>query len=173
MPRPDSFQAYEYAAQARRHGYSAEVLRWSVALDNYEPVPRASAYGYAVRYAGTLQDPETGFRAEHPTQGITMFCHDDQLPLGNLISAGPHAVALFDYGSSVEPYFVAGWNPYETDKQRDPELHWAGGQTVLWHPFPTAQPGEMTKGNPSYPLDYGDWALGPRRAYHFKVSVLT
>ena len=140
-------------------------------MDNYEPFARQYAHGAAVRYAGTLVRAD-GSRAEYPAAGITMFCHDDQLPLGNLIT-GPHAVALFDYGSSVEPYYLAGYNPYETDKQRDPELHWGSGAYVLWHAFPTAQPGEMTKGNPSRPLDYSNWLLGPRKAYHFKTTVLT
>jgi hypothetical protein len=165
-------EALQYAASLRRLNYSADILCWNTALDNYEP-SRDYAHGYAVRYEGTLHDRDTGRTAEYPTAGITMFCDDLQLPLGNLISAGPHAVALFDYGNAVHPYYVAGWNPRETDKQRDPALHGtATAKTVMWHPFPTAQPGEMTHHKPPRPLDYSTWQLGPRRAYHFKVTRL-
>jgi hypothetical protein len=150
-----------YAVQARLHGYSADVLTWHTALDNYEPCPRAYANGYAVKYAGTLHDPETGFTAEYPTAGIIMPLTDSGLSLDNLIKA----IALFDYGDSVQPYYMAGWN----DRNRE---WWGLRNYVMWHPFPTAQPGEMTQGNPSRPLDYSSWQLGPRKTYHFKVSPL-
>jgi hypothetical protein len=92
-----------------------------------------------------------------------MFCEDSQLPLSK--AAG--SVALFDYGNVVYPYYVAGWNPRETELQRDEELHWSGMQTVLWNPFPVAADSDTdAKGRP---LDYATWQLGPRKAYHFKV----
>jgi hypothetical protein len=154
--------AMAYAVEARRHGYTATVLRWHAALDNYEPCPRATAAGYAVRYSGTLHDPETGFTAEYPTEGIYMPADDvSAIPLGNLT----RAIALFDDGQSVQPYYAAGWNPYETDKQRDPALNFGStGPSVLWHPFPLDGTG------PKGPYSMAGWQLGPRRAYHFKVS---
>jgi hypothetical protein len=154
-------KALQYAGEARAHGYSADVLTWHTALDNYEPVPRAYASGYAVKYAGTLIRDD-GSRAEFPTAGIIMSLTDSGLSLDRLLNA----IALFDYGDSVQPYYVAGWN----DKDRE---WWGLRNYVMWHPFPTAQPGEMTKGNPSRPLDYSSWQLGPRKTYHFKVSGLT
>jgi hypothetical protein len=158
-------KALQYAGEARRHGYRADVLTWHTALDNYDPA-RSYASGYAVKYSGTLHDPETGFTAEYLTAGITMLCNE-LLPLSRLLRAN----ALFDYGDSVQPYYLAGWNDQSNDKLRDPHYHWITGvQTAMWHPFPTAQPGEMTQHNPPRPLDYANWQLGPRKTYHFKTE---
>lgn len=181
-------KALQYAGEARRHGYRADVLTWHTALDNYEPVPRAYASGYAVKYSGTLvQLPACGdkqnhaphdwtlyreghapdethctgetFTAEYPTAGIIMSLTDSGLSLDKV----RHSIALFDYGNVVYPYYCAGWNA-------ENRASWGLTDYVMWHPFPVAADGDTTADG--RPLDYSTWQLGPRRAYHFKVAGL-
>lgn len=161
----DSYQqATTYAREASAAGYDVQVIQWCAAMDNYEPVPRTVAYGHAVHYSQTFnRKPEQ----QHTTAGIWMPCDNVAgIPLGNAIKS----IALFDNGQSVQPYYCAGWNAYETDKQRDPSLHFgATGPYVLWHPFPLSQ---GTRPDNGRPVDMSHWMLGPRRAYHFKVTPL-
>jgi hypothetical protein len=147
-------RAAEYAAELQRLSYDVQVLQWETALDNYEPVARSHAHGFAVEYSGTLHDPDTGRTAEYATAGITMFCDDMQLPLGNVINNGPHAIALMDDGLEVHPYYCAAWHHDDSH--------------VIWHTFPVNGINEKT--GQSYTMD--NWMLGPRRAYHFKVTRL-
>lgn len=157
---------FNYAHEASSHGYDVQVIQWTCAMDNYEPFPRLILTGYAVRYSGTLTRSD-GSRAEHPTAGIYMPCDDaNGIPLGNAIKS----IALFDDGTSVAPYYCKGWNPYETDLQRTGEYHFgATGPYVLWDVFPLSQGIRPDNGRP---VDMSNWMLGPRRAYHFKVTPL-
>lgn len=153
-----------YARQASEHGYEAQVIHWAAAMDNYEPA-RDITSGHAVRYSGTLVRPD-GSRAEYPTAGIYMPCDDaNAIALGNAI----RAIALFDDGGTVAPYYCAGHNPYVTDLQRRGDYHFgATGPYVLWHPFPLSE-GIRADG---HAVDMSGWMLGPRKAYHFKVTPL-
>jgi len=155
----------QYAEQASLHNYDVQVIHWRTALDNHEPT-REYAGGHAVMYSGTLVRGD-GSRAEYPTAGIYMPCDDaSALPLGNAVKA----IALFDDGQAVVPHYCAGWNPYDTDQRRDGEFRFgATGPYVLWHAFPLSRGARPDNGRP---VDMSSWMLGPRRAYHFKVTPL-
>jgi hypothetical protein len=111
------------AAWLAAHGYETSVHVYSTALTCYGPESSRTTYaaGYAVRYAGQLVRDD-GSRAEYPTEGITVYCQDGQLPLGRLLAHGRALVSFgtggWDYGS-FEPYYVAAWNPRESEVQRD------------------------------------------------------
>jgi hypothetical protein len=65
------------------------------------------------------------------------------------------AVYLVDDGATVRPFYVAGWSP--------------DGATIHLHPMPTAD-GRIRPDN-GRPVDFSSWVLGPRRAYHLKVTA--
>lgn len=69
---------------------------------------------------------------------------------------GHNALYLLDDGSTVVPYYVTGWNDSEPTR-------------VYIQPMPTNPDGAKTRPDNSRPIDYANWALGPRRAYHLKV----
>lgn len=69
---------------------------------------------------------------------------------------GHNALYLFDDGNTVAPYYVVGWDDNEP-------VH------VLIQPMPTNPDGAATRPDNGRPIDYSNWALGPRRAYHLKV----
>lgn len=159
----------EYARMLAELSYDVQLIRWSCAMDNYEPCPRVVAHGYAVAYSGTLtrrdNDGRVTFRAEYPSEGIVMPCDDvNGVPLGNAIGS----VGLFDYGTLVNAYHAGSYNPWQTDNQRDPSMHMPGGPSIQWHPMPVDGVNPVT--GQSYSM--ANWMLGPRRAYHFKVTPL-
>ena len=111
------------AAWLSAHGYEASVWTFSTALDNYGPSSSRTSYarGYAVQYAGRLVRDD-GSRAEFPSAGITVYCQDSELPLTRLLKDS-RALVTFGTGDGrtygpYTPYYVAGWNPRETDLQR-------------------------------------------------------
>lgn len=57
---------------------------------------------------------------------------------------------LIDDGHTVRAFYVAGWNQERT--------------ALYLQPFPTNHAGVDGR-----PVDFGTWALGPRRTYHLKV----
>lgn len=70
-----------------------------------------------------------------------------------------NAVYLLDDGRTVRPFYVAGWSP-DSDH-------------ILLHAFPTnyRPDGERKiRDDNGRPVDHGPWALGPRRAYHLKIT---
>jgi hypothetical protein len=75
-------------------------------------------------------------------------------PLG--LKDSTNAVYLIDDGETVTAWYVAGWNP------KDPGL--------ILNPFPVNPGGERTRPDNGRPVDYSAWSLGPRRAYHLKVT---
>jgi hypothetical protein len=134
-------EARAYAAWLIAHGYhEATTWRFSTALNNYGLGHSRAicATGYAVRYAGTLVR-DNGSTAEYPTAGVTVFCQDDQLPISELIQDG-RALAAFSSDSgatdaflSYTPYYVASWNPRETDLQRNPAVNPGTLPLVILH----------------------------------------
>lgn len=69
-----------------------------------------------------------------------------------IIGNDPRAVWLLDDGRRVRPFYTAGWTQ---DHSR-----------IFLHPFPLDHdPDKNGRG-----LDMSGWALGPRRAYHLKLS---
>lgn len=114
------------------HGYTATAWQYCTALNNYGPASRRTIYpnGYAVRYAGQLVRDD-GSRAEYPTAGVYLLCSDDHLSMGRVIDAG-RALLTFD-NETYTPYYVAGWNPRDTDLQRDPSLNLGRCQNVMLH----------------------------------------
>jgi hypothetical protein len=68
----------------------------------------------------------------------------------------PHkAMYLLDDGQNVRTFYVAGWN---ADKQLT---------YLMIHPFPLSV---GTRPDNGLPIDMSTWQLGPRRAYHLKVT---
>jgi hypothetical protein len=140
------------------HGYETGLWHFHTALNCYGPTSSRTEYaaGYAVTYKGTLIR-DNGTRAEYPSKGIQVWCQPGQLPLGKLIQAG-RALVTFgngggrDYGPYAA-YYVAGWNPRESDVQRDPEINPGILPTVNLH--------ELT------PMIGGD---GPLRFYDMRLN---
>lgn len=116
------------AAWLNAHGYEASVWVFSTALNCYGPESSRTAYaaGFAVRYAGQLVRDD-GSQAEYPTAGVTIYCQDSQLPLTKLLASSRALMAFGDGGGReygpYEIYYVAAWNPRETDVQRDQEIN--------------------------------------------------
>jgi hypothetical protein len=159
----------DYARMLAELSYDVQMIRWSAARDNYEPVPRVIAHGYAVAYSGTLTRRDDAgqvtFRAEYPSEGIVMACDDvNGMPLGNAIGS----IGLFDYGTRVDARYAAGYNPWQTEAQRDATMHMPGGPSIQWHTM------SLDGVNPvnGKAVDMSNWMLGPRRAYHFKVTPM-
>ena len=117
------------------------ILRWSTALDNYEPT-RDFAYGDALHYAAD------------DVRGETIVVHD---ALDKLRDAN-RATYLVDDGRTVSAWYVAGWHDAERTVflQRFPTNYNADGSPRL-------------RADDGRPVDFGTWMLGPRRAYHLKV----
>ena len=114
------------------------LWRYSAALDNHEPV-RSTAYG-------------SFERTIHPVNGTDTIVLD---AAASALKDATSALWLIDDGETVQPFYVAGWNP------RDPG--------VILNPMPT-NPGNRTmRADGRGPVSYATWALGPRRAYHLKV----
>lgn len=107
--------ADNYVASLQDRGYvQIEVLRYRVALNNYEPHDKRYdvGFGYAVRYTSGacddhLRSPRTGERFHE--QSLTVFAHRYGISQEKLISSGG---ILADFGGvSVTPYYVAAWSP--------------------------------------------------------------
>lgn len=117
------------------------LLHYRVALDNYEPMPRVIGYGRIVRYIA--RDGVTAWKLFPDDEG--------RMDLGK-------GVFLVDDGVSVTAAYVAGW-PAAGD----------GDPYVLLFPFPVNPDGKRTPDGRRV-IDHGTWMVGPRRAYHLKVS---
>lgn len=64
---------------------------------------------------------------------------------------------LIDDGATVFVYYVAGWSHGDSITPR----------ILMLHPFPLSV---GTRPDNGRPIDMSTWMLGPRRAYHLKVS---
>ena len=116
-------------------------FHWLTSLDNHEPV-RAATAGLGLRY------PADDTRAET----VTLTGIDD-------LKAPENAVYLLDDGRTVTVWYVAGWKLDDTGPDR--RLH--------LQPFPT-NPDGRTRPYSGRVIDFDSWRLGPRRAYHLKVT---
>lgn len=96
--------------------------------------------------AGTLS---TGQGAEGKTTVLEWA--EGQEPKGS-----QEAVYLLDTGSAVQVLYVAGWFPAG---------HAEAGKLFL-QAFPTNHIGADGQ-----PVDFGNWQLGPRKAFHLKASI--
>ena len=145
-------EASEYTAWMNTHGHTATLYHFSTALNDYGPESSRTTYaaGYAVEYSGRLIRDD-GSMAEYPTAGITVFCEDSQLPLAKLVKAG-RALVTFDNGEYT-PYFVACYNPRESETQRDQTVNPGTLPSVILH--------KLT------PLIGGD---GPKRFYDLRMT---
>lgn len=121
------------------------TLTGTVALDDYEPVPRSWDVLHIEEW-------------DHETNGrVLVVTH----VLGRLKDAN-RAIYLMDDGRTVTPWYVAGW----------------GGEglaegSIILHPFPTNYNADGTprlRADDGRPVDFSNWQLGPRRAYHVKLS---
>jgi hypothetical protein len=111
------------------------------ALDSHEP-PRATWWGTIYRYTNAHGEPAVEIR-------------DVEVEFKDAYKA----FYLIDDGETVVPHYVAGYNP--TDRPG----------SVFLHPFPTNPGGERKRADRDEPVDYSNWHLGPRRAYHIKVGA--
>jgi len=108
------------------------------------------ARGHGVHYQGNIQLDNY----EPPRNHAYFNCYQystDTVTDGFVIDRGmtlkdaTRAVFLMDDGETVHPYYVASWHPEQ--------LH------LIAHPFPTGE-------------NHRTWALGPRRAYHIKLTAV-
>jgi len=113
-------------------------LSYTVALDNFDP-PRSEHTGTAYAYA----NPVTGVSGIKIPDAESIFKDAYQ------------ALYLVDDGTTVEPYYVAGYNP-----KNEPG-------TVFLQQFPTNR-----MRNDGRMADFTTWMLGPSRAYHLKVREI-
>lgn len=131
-------------------------FRYRVELDNYSPVPRSEGSGIIERYDLTDGRPVTY---------VIETCDG--------MRDATRAVFLFDDGARVVPLYVAGWNAAPgIDVSLSGDERAAVSATprlVYLHPFPLSS---GTRPDNGRPVDMSGWALGPRRAYHLKVTAL-
>lgn len=139
-PEEPTTPPYSATGWARENG---EHLTYMAALDNFTP-SRRGAYGLIHRYSN---DRVTG---AYVLEGRSQF------------KDATDAAFLIDDGRTVQPVYVAGWNPNSDD--------------LVLHPFPTnfTPDGEpVMRADRDEQVDYFGWSLGPRRTYHLKVQAVT
>ena len=138
------------------HGYSGTtVWHYSVRMTNYWPGSKRdwTASGYAVEYAGLLIRDD-GSQAEYPSAGVELFCHEDGgMPLDKLIESG-RALITFGANSLPIPYYLASYNPRESDGQRDQSINPGVTRTANMHKLTSLPCGDG-------PLRYYDVRLSP------------
>lgn len=125
---------------AREHG---EHYAGYVALDNYEPMPRSIERIECYRYS--TDDFLDAYVLDHVYH----------------LRDATRAVYLMDDGTTVAPYYVAG---YHQDHQY-----------VIIHPFPVNVNADGTprmRADRDEQVNHDMWQLGPRRAYHVKLRAL-
>lgn len=117
-------------------------VSFTCALDNYEPVARSTGRSLLEEW--------------HETDGSIVY----RLVGWKDERDAVKALYLIDDGRSVRPYYVAGWSQ---DRDR-----------ITLHSFPTDYRPDgsrrMRADDERRSVDYSGWMLGPRRAYHLKVS---
>jgi hypothetical protein len=127
---------------ARTHGVA---YRWNTALTNHEPVSRDFASGTLYRY-----------NAIDEVRGPGIILED-----ASGLKDATNATYLVDDGRTVEAFYVTGWGPTDAP------------DTIFLQPFPTNYNADGTPRlrADGRPVDFSSWQLGPRRAYHLKVSA--
>lgn len=127
---------------AREHG---QHFVGSIALDNYEPVPRTIATVQAWRYDVQPAHPA-------PADGARLGWILD--PAIGVLRRAQASIYLMDTGTEVTVCYVAGWHP--------------GGTHLILHPFPLSR---GTRPDNGQPVDMSNWFFGPRLAYHVKLHA--
>lgn len=126
----------------RTGAHYARNVEFVSALDNYEPVPRRTGRSLLEEW--------------RHTDGTVTYA---VVGWGEEKDAH-HAVYLIDNGRAVVPHYVAG---FSQDRDR-----------IMIRPFPTdygADGERRTRDDNGRPVDFSNWMLGPRRAYHFKITT--
>lgn len=129
------------------------VDTFRVALDNREPWHRSHR-----DYSGSISwypvDAERIFRGVIP----------DAL---REIPNATDAIYLLDDGETVEPFYVVGWSPLDNEKSPDTR----GDVMIGCFPVNVDSDGSpILRADDNRPVDYSSWQLGPKRAYHLKVT---
>lgn len=138
-------QSYDETTEENLFGVPAEFsprfVSYTVALDNYEPVPRAWESGRLVAWD---DHDETRYYIRGDSamvRGEFMVILDDGVTITPLWSGGHNA-------GNPAPLYPEGSSP-----------------KVMLFPFPVNHVTESGKA-----ADFSNWQLGPRRCYHLKVS---
>lgn len=123
---------------------TARIVRWSTALDNYEPCPRAYGRGYGIRFWHQLPEVDSVGR-----DALVLFGVEQ-------LRDAYRSVYVIDDGSTAVPMYVAGWNP--------------SSETVRIHLH--AYPLSVGTSPDGRPIDMSGQVFGPRRSYHLKITNL-
>jgi hypothetical protein len=130
-------------------------VRYEAAMDNYEPVPRKVEYGRLVEY----DDPDLEVTGQPRYMRST---RRSDIPEGSIV--------IIDDGLTARPYYGGGGNP-GTPAPLYPE---GSEPREILCPFPV-NPDGKTRPDRVFPdreqvIDYSNWMLGPRKAYHLKIT---
>lgn len=121
----------------------------------------AAFHGSVVRWWTPLDNHEPVYRAQGSGYGVRYARYDGTPGFtfwpGEEIKEARRAVYVLDDGMTAVPYYVCGW-------KKD-------GPGVFLQPLPT-NPGGKRRPDNGQVIDFGDWALGPRRMYHLKISAM-
>lgn len=118
------------------------LYTFTAAADNYEPAPRNYLSGTLAVYE--MPAEQTGRTLAR------VLCFSSDVP-----KQAHHAIYLLDDGSSVTAYYVAGWRPDLSE--------------IYLQTFPLND-GTIRPDN-GRPVDFSGWLLGPRTAFHLKLSA--
>jgi len=122
-------------------------VSYTVALDNHDPA-RNIAQGRLVEY------DEPGETSGQPRY---MRAADGGIPAGSIL--------IIDDGLTARPYWGGGGNAGEPA----PLYPEGSAPRELLYPFPVNPEGKARPDNGRV-IDYTGWMLGPRRAYHLKIT---
>jgi hypothetical protein len=135
--------ATRYAKAIEPNVQQVKVVRWTCALDNYEPIPRRTADGLAVQYIDT--------------NGRACMWFPETMDM----QAGERCMFIVDDGYTAVPHYKAAWS-------HEPKHETNGGLDV---PYSILQAMPVNHVRPDgRQADYWDWMLGPRTCYHLKVK---
>lgn len=132
-------------------------LRWSAALDNYQPVPRRWASGYAQWYS-----------TDDVTHAVVLWDTEQ-------LRDASDSVYLIDDGDTVRPYYVSGHPANGESLWLNPFPTTVHGCSECLIEFTEREEGcdscySRKQRNGFRPITFETWSLGPRRAYHLKVK---
>jgi hypothetical protein len=125
------------------------IVRYTVALDNYEPVPRRTETGDLVEYDDNSET--SGQPRYFRTLAGTSFAEQ--------------SVYIIDDGRVARPYYGGSFN-----LGKPSPLYPEGREPVeLLYPFPV-NPGGRRRPDNGREIDFTTWMLGPRKCYHLKIA---
>lgn len=139
----------DYAVSLPDHGYDRypEVSFFHTELDGHRPA-RETASGHILFH--TTSDGHT--------RAVTVWRDDFS---GTAARDLHRSILLIDDGSTVTPYYSAGWSGENSDH---PDV-------VFFHPYPTNPNGRRRDDNGEI-IDYRTWIHAPARAFHVKVQPI-